>query len=90
MAKGDVQIKTPDNVTDEEAATLGISIATVVSLTWRVKSINTDYRRRVKAFIKLWDCLYPPRAKRAMSLSSFTAAALQLAFTVFSSPNFRV
>lgn len=33
MAKGDVQIKTPNNVTDEEAATLGISIATVVSLT---------------------------------------------------------
>jgi NADPH:quinone reductase-like Zn-dependent oxidoreductase len=33
VAKGDVQIKTPDNVTDEEAATLGISIATVVSLT---------------------------------------------------------
>jgi NADPH:quinone reductase-like Zn-dependent oxidoreductase len=32
VAKGDVQIKTPDNVTDEEAATLGISIATVVSV----------------------------------------------------------
>ncbi|KAF6793462.1 zinc-binding dehydrogenase [Colletotrichum sojae] len=31
MAKADVQIKTPDNVTDEEAATLGISICTVVS-----------------------------------------------------------
>ncbi|KAM0247180.1 hypothetical protein ACHAP5_004259 [Fusarium lateritium] len=29
VAKGDVQIKTPDNVTDEDAATLGISIATV-------------------------------------------------------------
>ncbi|KAM5385746.1 hypothetical protein ACJZ2D_000945 [Fusarium nematophilum] len=29
VAKGDVQIKTPDNVSDEEAATLGISIATV-------------------------------------------------------------
>ncbi|KAF6816579.1 Protein TOXD 4 [Colletotrichum plurivorum] len=29
MAKADVQIKTPDNVTDEEAATLGISICTV-------------------------------------------------------------
>ncbi|KAF4340133.1 toxD [Fusarium beomiforme] len=29
VAKGDVQIKTPDNVTDEEAATLGISISTV-------------------------------------------------------------
>jgi NADPH:quinone reductase-like Zn-dependent oxidoreductase len=38
VAKGDVQIKTPDNVTDEEAATLGISIATVVSLIWRVKA----------------------------------------------------
>ncbi|KAM0221469.1 hypothetical protein ACHAQD_005381 [Fusarium lateritium] len=29
VAKGDIQIKTPDNVTDEDAATLGISIATV-------------------------------------------------------------
>ncbi|KAJ4003818.1 hypothetical protein NW752_011945 [Fusarium irregulare] len=29
VAKGDVQIKTPDNVSDEDAATLGISIATV-------------------------------------------------------------
>ncbi|KAJ4245018.1 hypothetical protein NW762_014225 [Fusarium torreyae] len=29
VAKGDVQIKTPDNITDEDAATLGISIATV-------------------------------------------------------------
>ncbi|KAI1303495.1 GroES-like protein [Xylaria venustula] len=29
VAKGDVQIKTPNNVSDEEAATLGISIATV-------------------------------------------------------------
>ncbi|KAI8626882.1 GroES-like protein [Xylariaceae sp. FL1651] len=29
VAKGDVQIKTPDNISDEEAATLGISIATV-------------------------------------------------------------
>ena len=32
VAKGDVQIKTPDNVSDEDAATLGISIATVVSI----------------------------------------------------------
>lgn len=32
VAKGDVQIKTPDNVSDEEAATLGISVATVVSI----------------------------------------------------------
>lgn len=32
VAKGDVQLKTPDNITDEEAATLGISITTVVSL----------------------------------------------------------
>lgn len=30
-AKGDVQIRTPDNITDEEAATLGVSIYTVVS-----------------------------------------------------------
>jgi NADPH:quinone reductase-like Zn-dependent oxidoreductase len=29
VAKGDVQIKTPGNISDEEAATLGISIATV-------------------------------------------------------------
>ncbi|TRX98052.1 hypothetical protein FHL15_001262 [Xylaria flabelliformis] len=29
VAKGDVQIKTPHNVSDEEAATLGISISTV-------------------------------------------------------------
>ncbi|KAI0437716.1 GroES-like protein [Xylaria telfairii] len=29
VAKGDIQIKTPANVSDEEAATLGISIATV-------------------------------------------------------------
>ncbi|KAF9878689.1 hypothetical protein CkaCkLH20_03589 [Colletotrichum karsti] len=29
VAKGDVQIKTPDNVSDEDAATLGISICTV-------------------------------------------------------------
>ncbi|KAL4731709.1 hypothetical protein ACLX1H_000689 [Fusarium chlamydosporum] len=29
VAKGDVQIKTPDNMTDEDAATLGISVATV-------------------------------------------------------------
>ena len=32
VAKGDVQIKTPDNITDEDAATLGISIATVVNI----------------------------------------------------------
>ena len=30
VAKGDVQIKVPDNLSDEEAATLGISISTVV------------------------------------------------------------
>ncbi|KAF4448354.1 hypothetical protein F53441_8229 [Fusarium austroafricanum] len=29
VAKGDIQIKTPDNVTDEDAATFGISISTV-------------------------------------------------------------
>ncbi|KAK0387439.1 hypothetical protein NLU13_5751 [Sarocladium strictum] len=29
VAKGDVQIRTPDNISDEEAATLGISISTV-------------------------------------------------------------
>ncbi|KAI0450495.1 GroES-like protein [Xylaria acuta] len=29
VAKGDIQIKTPDNVSDEEAATLGISISAV-------------------------------------------------------------
>ncbi|KAI0193075.1 chaperonin 10-like protein [Xylaria flabelliformis] len=29
VAKGDIQIKTPDNISDEEAATLGISISTV-------------------------------------------------------------
>ncbi|OJJ54679.1 hypothetical protein ASPSYDRAFT_49796 [Aspergillus sydowii CBS 593.65] len=29
VAKGDVQIKTPDNISDEDAATLGISVATV-------------------------------------------------------------
>ncbi|KAL4861987.1 hypothetical protein BDV12DRAFT_203465 [Aspergillus spectabilis] len=29
VAKGDVQIKTPENISDVEAATLGISIATV-------------------------------------------------------------
>ncbi|KAL2825785.1 GroES-like protein [Aspergillus cavernicola] len=29
VAKGDVQIKTPDNVSDEEAATLGVSVITV-------------------------------------------------------------
>ncbi len=32
VAKGDVQIKTPDNISDEDAATLGISVATVVSV----------------------------------------------------------
>jgi NADPH:quinone reductase-like Zn-dependent oxidoreductase len=30
--KGDLQIRTPDNITDEEAATLGIAITTIVSL----------------------------------------------------------
>ena len=30
IAKGDVQIKVPDNLSDEEAATLGVSISTVV------------------------------------------------------------
>lgn len=29
--KGDLQIPIPDNVSDEEAATLGISVTTVVS-----------------------------------------------------------
>uniref|UniRef100_L2FBV1 Zinc-binding oxidoreductase n=1 Tax=Colletotrichum fructicola (strain Nara gc5) TaxID=1213859 RepID=L2FBV1_COLFN len=29
--KGDLQIKTPDNITDEEAATLGIAVTTVLS-----------------------------------------------------------
>jgi len=28
-AKGDIQIKIPDNVSDEEAATLGVGVATV-------------------------------------------------------------
>jgi NADPH:quinone reductase-like Zn-dependent oxidoreductase len=38
VAKGDVQIKTPDNVTDEDAATLGISVATVVCMSsWDIK-----------------------------------------------------
>jgi NADPH:quinone reductase-like Zn-dependent oxidoreductase len=30
VVKGDVQIKIPDNVSDEDAATLGVSISTVV------------------------------------------------------------
>ena len=30
VAKGDVQTKVPDNLSDEEAATLGVSISTVV------------------------------------------------------------
>lgn len=29
--KGDLQIPTPENISDEQAATLGISITTVVS-----------------------------------------------------------
>jgi len=29
VAKGDMQMKIPDNVTDEEAATLGVGISTV-------------------------------------------------------------
>ncbi len=32
IAKGDLQIKTPDNLTDEEAATLGVGVSTVVCL----------------------------------------------------------
>jgi NADPH:quinone reductase-like Zn-dependent oxidoreductase len=32
VVKADLQIKIPDNLTDEEAATLGVGIATVVSL----------------------------------------------------------
>lgn len=31
VVKGDVQIKIPDNLTDEEAATLGVGVSTVVS-----------------------------------------------------------
>jgi len=31
IAKGDLQIKTPDNLSDEDAATLGVGITTVVS-----------------------------------------------------------
>ena len=30
VAKGDVQTKVPDNLSDEEATTLGVSISTVV------------------------------------------------------------
>ena len=29
MAKGDIQLKIPDNTTDEEAATLGVGVNTV-------------------------------------------------------------
>lgn len=31
IVKGDLQIKTPDNLSDEEAATLGVGVSTVVS-----------------------------------------------------------
>lgn len=31
IVKGDLQIPTPDNLTDEEAATLGIAVSTIVS-----------------------------------------------------------
>lgn len=30
VVKGDLQIKTPDNISDEEAATLGVAVTTVV------------------------------------------------------------
>lgn len=43
VAKGDVQIKTPDNVSDEEAATLGISISTVVSTHPRYESSSKAF-----------------------------------------------
>lgn len=32
IVKGDLQIKTPDNLSDEEAATLGVGVSTVVSV----------------------------------------------------------
>ena len=32
IVKGDLQIKTPDNLSDEEAATLGVGVSTVVRL----------------------------------------------------------
>jgi NADPH:quinone reductase-like Zn-dependent oxidoreductase len=41
VAKGDVQLKTPDNITDEEAATLGISITTVVSFATSEQTRNS-------------------------------------------------
>jgi NADPH:quinone reductase-like Zn-dependent oxidoreductase len=39
-AKSTVQIKTPDNLTDEEAATLGISISTVVIINVSVSVVG--------------------------------------------------
>lgn len=33
VVKGDLQIKIPDNLSFEEAATLGVGVSTVVSLT---------------------------------------------------------
>lgn len=38
--KGDLQIPIPDSISDEEAATLGISITTVVSPTKEIKTKN--------------------------------------------------
>jgi NADPH:quinone reductase-like Zn-dependent oxidoreductase len=36
--KGDLQIRIPDNMSDEEAATLGVGISTVVSLSRKVNT----------------------------------------------------
>jgi len=81
VVKGDVQIKTPDNLSDEEAATLGVGISTVVSLSLcyldipihpQAKEINPDRltaqqpnENRLKVSTKTSSSLCPRPANRA-------------------------
>lgn len=41
VVKGDIQLKTPDNLSDEDAATIGISFTTVVRV--RLHLVSAKY-----------------------------------------------
>lgn len=70
VTKGDLQIKIPDNVSFEEAATLGVGVSTVVSCPMESFDSHSDIpssltttrraKQRAKVSTRPSNCPFPP------------------------------